>query len=135
MIIGIGCDITKNSRFEKWIENNYIERFFNEKEISNKKNPESLTERQKSHLTQHYGARFCAKEAFAKALGTGFTDFELKEIWIENDEYGKPILKVEGKALKLLEKTAGTVIDNINLNVSLSHENEYSMAVVLIERN
>lgn len=133
MIIGIGCDITKNSRFEKWIENNYIERFFNEKEISDKKT-ETLTERQKSHLTQHYGARFCAKEAFAKALGTGFTDFELKEIWIENDENGKPVLKLEGKALKMLEKIADTNIENINLNVSLSHENEYSMAVVLIER-
>lgn len=125
MICGIGTDIAKVSRFEKWIkESEMIERFFNKKE--------RCKEGVKSEAAkcQHYAARFAAKEAFSKALGTGISGFSLQEVYIVNDENGKPILKVEGSALKLLEEKFG----ECRLFVSLSHEKEYATAFVVIEK-
>ena len=125
MICGIGTDIAKVSRFEKWIkESEMIERFFNKKEC--------CKEGVKSEAAkcQHYAARFAAKEAFSKALGTGISGFSLQEVYIVNDENGKPILKVEGSALKLLEEKFG----ECRLFVSLSHEKEYATAFVVIEK-
>ena len=123
MIFGIGTDITQVNRFEKWVENpQMFMRFFNPAEIMEKG---SLAAK-----CQHYAARFAAKEAFSKALGTGIAGFELKEVYVVNDPLGKPELKVEGKALELLKQKAG---DDSCLHVSLSHEKEYALAFVVIE--
>ncbi|MBQ7753928.1 MAG: holo-ACP synthase [Treponema sp.] len=123
MIFGIGTDIAQVNRFEKWVENpQMFMRFFNPAEIMEKG---SLAAK-----CQHYAARFAAKEAFSKALGTGIAGFELKEVYVVNDPLGKPELKVEGKALELLKQKAG---DDSCLHVSLSHEKEYALAFVVIE--
>ena len=123
MIFGIGTDIAQVNRFEKWVENpQMFMRFFNPAEIMEKG---SLAAK-----CQHYAARFAAKEAFSKALGTGIAGFELKEVYVVNDPLGKPELKVEGKALELLKERAG---DDFCLHVSLSHEKEYALAFVVIE--
>ena len=88
MIFGIGTDIAQVNRFEKWVENpQMFMRFFNPAEIMEKG---SLAAK-----CQHYAARFAAKEAFSKALGTGIAGFELKEVYVVNDPLGKPELKVE----------------------------------------
>ncbi len=122
MILGIGTDISKVSRFEKWVDNpEMIQRFFNPIEIKNSGS--------KAHLCEHYAARFAAKEAFAKALGTGFVGFELKDVFIQNNEDGKPFLKVEKTAEKKVRELYGDCI----LHVSLSHEKEYATAFVIIE--
>ena len=74
MIYGIGTDIVETSRFEKWIGNSsMLQRFFNSKEI--------ISDLSEEQLKEHYASRFAAKEAFVKALGTGFSDFELKDIY------------------------------------------------------
>ncbi len=123
MIFGIGTDIAQVNRFEKWVENpQMFMRFFNPAEIMEKG---SLAAK-----CQHYAARFAAKEAFSKALGTGIAGFELKEVYVVNDPLGKPELKVEGKALELLKQKTG---DDSCLHVSLSHEKEYALAFVVIE--
>ena len=71
MIFGIGTDIAKVSRFEKWVRSpEMIQRFFNECEIVHVE--EDFVEKRLQFLCEHYAARFAAKEAFAKALGTGF---------------------------------------------------------------
>ena len=121
MICGIGTDISEVKRFQKWVDNSHIyKRFFNEKEIMEKGS--------NSAKCQHYAARFAAKEAFSKALGTGIV-FELKDVYITNDELGKPLLNVEGKAADILKDKFG----NCNLHISLSHEKEYAVAFVIIE--
>ena len=123
MIFGIGTDIAQVNRFEKWVKNpQMFMRFFNSAEIMEKGSVGAKC--------QHYAARFAAKEAFSKALGTGIAGFGLREVFIENDELGKPELKVEGKALELLKERAG---DDFCLHVSLSHEKEYALAFVVIE--
>lgn len=123
MIFGIGTDISQVDRFEKWVKNpQMFMRFFNSAEIMERGSIKAQC--------QHYAARFAAKEAFSKALGTGIAGFELKEVYIQNDGLGKPELKVEGKALELLKERAG---DDFCLHVSLSHEKEYALAFVVIE--
>lgn len=122
MIFGIGTDIVKNSRFEKWLENQtMIERFFNEKEIVFSKN--------KQFLLEHYASRFAAKEAFVKAMGTGFLNFQIKDIFVTNDDLGKPLMNVEKSALEFLKKRC----ENFNIHLSLSHEKDYAIAFVIIE--
>ena len=122
MIIGIGVDISKVSRFEKWVKDEkMIPRFFNAAEINNSRSIQSACE--------HYAARFAAKEAFGKALGVGLAGYDMKDIYIVNDEKGRPELKVENKAKDLLESKC----ENPIIHVSLSHEKEYATAFVVIE--
>lgn len=123
MIAGIGTDITEVHRFEKWVQNpDMLERFFNEKERGFSGSIASQC--------QHYAARFAAKEAFSKALGTGITGFNLKEVYITKDSEGKPLLNIEGAALSLMKERFG----ECNAFVSLSHEREYAVAFVILEK-
>lgn len=122
MIAGIGTDIAKVSRFEKWVRNpGMTERFFNPKEFSSAGSEASRC--------QHYAARFAAKEAFSKALGTGISGFDLKDVYITNDSEGKPLLNIEGAALSLMKERLG----ECRAFVSLSHEKEYAIAFVVLE--
>lgn len=124
MVFGIGVDITAVKRFEKWVNSpDMIERFFNEKEI---KSGKSL-----SAVCQHYAVRFAAKEAFSKAIGTGISGFNLKDVYITNDEFGKPIINVQNSAKEILKNRC----QNYKLHVSLSHEKEYAIAYVIIEES
>ncbi|MGP1458967.1 MAG: holo-ACP synthase [Treponema sp.] len=123
MIFGVGADIAEVRRFEKWAQSpELMERFFHAAEL-----PRSGTLEAKS---RRLAARFAAKEAFSKALGTGIRDFSLKEVWIENDGAGKPELRFSGSAEKLLRRLCG----DCAVFVSLSHEKEYALAFVVIER-
>lgn len=82
-------------------------------------------------LCEYYAVRFAAKESFSKALGTGLKGFSLNEVFIEKDCNGKPLLRVTGKALEAMENSFGK---DCILHVSLSHEKEYALAYVIIER-
>ncbi|WP_296665113.1 holo-ACP synthase [Treponema sp. UBA753] len=124
MIFGVGCDITKVSRFEKWVlSKDMIKRFYNESECIS----ESASLQRKCEF---YASRFAAKEAFSKALGTGIRGFNLNEVFISKDDNKKPEIKVLGNAKKLLEEKCG---EKYKIHVSLSHEKEYALAFVAIE--
>lgn len=126
MICGIGCDMAKVSRFSRWLEKpEMLERFFNEKEMfpHGRASP--------SRLMEWYAARFAAKEAFSKALGTGFSGFKLADIYIEKNSDGQPFLRVTGEAREKMEALCGR---DALVHVSLSHEKEYAVAFVIIER-
>ena len=123
MIAGLGTDIAEVKRFRKWVENpQMLERFFNEKELS--------TAKSISVLCQHYAVRFAAKEAFSKALGTGITGFNLREVYITNNSEGAPLLNIEGAALSIMKERYG----ECKAFVSLSHEKEYALAFVILEK-
>lgn len=123
MIAGIGTDIAEVGRFEKWVKDAHmLERFFNQKECGFSGTIASQC--------QHYAARFAAKEAFSKALGTGISGFNLKEVYITKDENGKPVLNIEGAALSLMKERFG----ECNAFVSLSHEKAYATAFVVLEK-
>jgi holo-[acyl-carrier protein] synthase len=123
MITGIGADIAVVRRFEKWVRNEaLINRFFHPDELG-------ILSRSLKIAARSLGARFAAKEAFGKALGTGFTGLVLKDICVVQDEDGKPSLVVYGSALSLLKKNGADTI-----HVSLSHDGEYALAFVVLEK-
>lgn len=79
---------------------------------------------------QSYAARFAAKEAFLKALKTGWRGkITWHDMEILNDDQGVPDLTVRGEALDLLKKLGA---DKIHL--SISHTTEHAVAEVILER-
>lgn len=122
MIKGIGTDLTEVGRIRSSIEN-YGERFINR----------IYTETEKEycesfHETKyvHYAARFAAKEAFSKAVGTGITrGFKFREVGIVNLPGGKPEMVLEGE---MKDKYGSATI-----HVSLSHTDGNAVAFVIME--
>jgi holo-[acyl-carrier protein] synthase len=124
MVYGIGIDIIKIGRFEDALKrwgNRLNERLFTPQEL--------LICHKKAQPGRHLALRFAAKEAFLKALGIGmFQGVAWKDIEILNDPLGRPQMKIMGKAKKLCQKKG------INeILVSISHEEEYGVAQVLLE--
>ena len=72
--------------------------------------------------------RFAAKEAVAKALGTGFRGFDFKDIEIDRTTLGKPIVILKGKA-KLIAKKEG----QYNIHLSISHGEDSAVAYAILE--
>ena len=83
----------------------------------------------KAHKYEHYAVRFAAKEAFLKAIGTGWKNgTAFNEIEILNDEHGKPIMTLEGETAITLKP-----MEIHSIQVSLSHLKSIASAVVLVE--
>jgi holo-[acyl-carrier protein] synthase len=124
LIYGIGTDIIEVSRIAKVMERDigFREKIFSEGEIA-------YCEKMKNKF-QHYAARFSAKEAFMKALGTGWRDgIRFIEIEVAHDPLGKPLILLSGRAKELAENAGMGEI-----HVSLSHVKEIASAVVVVEK-
>lgn len=79
---------------------------------------------------QSYAARFAAKEAFLKALKTGWRGkISWQDIEVLNDEDGVPTLSITGEAKRLLDKTGAG-----HIHLSISHTAEHAAANVILER-
>lgn len=84
----------------------------------------------KKNKFQHYAARFAAKEAFFKAIGTGWLEgTSFNELEITNTDTGKPELVLLGSTIK----TIG-MLGIVKISVSLSHIKKMASAVVIIEK-
>ena len=122
MILGIGTDIAEVHRIAKSIENNsFKEKVFSKAEIEYCET--------KANKAESYTARFAAKEAFFKALGTGWRGgmaFNEVEVW--NDELGKPTLNILGTTAELIKEKNIRII-----HISLSHIKDVAMATVVLE--
>lgn len=124
MIYGIGTDLIEVSRIQKVMERQigFRDKIYSPGEISYCES--------KKNKYQHYAVRFSAKEAFLKAIGTGWRfGLRFADIDVYHDEYGKPLIRLYGKAEELAKREA-----IINIHVSLTHIKEYANAVVIIER-
>ena len=125
VIAGIGTDMIEVERIRKFVshESGRLDSVYTPAEIaycSAKRFPE-----------QHFAARFAAKEAFMKAMGTGWRDgIRFADIEIVHDELGKPALNVSGKAREVLEKMVGS---SYTVHVSMSHLKQFATATVIIE--
>ena len=80
----------------------------------------------KNFPAQSVAGNFCAKEAFSKAVGTGFRGFYMKEVEIIKNEIGKPFIKLTGKAFELYGK--------FSFSVSITHTKNLASAVVLFSK-
>ncbi|RAJ02598.1 holo-[acyl-carrier protein] synthase [Chitinophaga skermanii] len=124
MILGIGTDIIEVARVASKVEagKGFRELVFSANEIQ-------YCEKQTKKF-ESYAARFAAKEAFLKALGTGYggSGAQFHEIEINNDAFGKPSITLLGNAQQLIqERGIGKIF------VSLSHVKETAVAMVVIE--
>lgn len=119
MIIGIGTDIQSISKFEKKMhKETFLNLIFTKGELATLKNKKPKS----------YVGYFCAKEAMAKALGTGFVGFSPKDIEIHKTPTGKPYLK--------LLNNANVLSNSLNIekiNLSISHSDDYAVAFVICE--
>ena len=120
-VISVGvdiCDIKRLGKIEEKFKNRFLQKIFTSKEI------EYCEKKHNKHSS--YAARFAAKEAFLKAIGTGLRDgFQWKDIEIENDNLGKPYFKFYGQTAALISKH--------NVHLSLSHTEKDAIAFVIIE--
>ena len=127
MIVGIGSDIVNINRIEKTINkfgNKFINRCFSKVEILKSEN--------RLNKVASYAKRFAAKEAFSKALGTGFSKgVFFKDISVENNKLGKPVLKLNGNAKKILKKLVPKNKNPI-VNLTITDENHVAYAMVII---
>jgi len=123
MIFGIGTDIIEVERIRKQIsaQNKFKEKIFTSAEIE-------YCELKKSKA-QNYAARFAAKEAFFKAIGTGWRGgLAFHEVEIVNDDLGKPEIVLSGKAAGFYNEK-----NFKKIHVSMSHIKDYACANVVIE--
>jgi len=122
MITGIGIDIVQVNRMERWLSNSVLlERYFHSEEIA-------LAFSRKNNTALTLAARFAAKEAFGKALGTGLADLVLKDIMVINKDNGKPEIKLIGTAKEALAKSGAQ-----RVHISLTHERENAIAMIVLE--
>jgi holo-[acyl-carrier protein] synthase len=124
LIFGLGTDIIEVDRVRKTIEANhgFRQQVFSPAEIEYCES--------KAYPFQHYAARFCAKEAFLKAAGTGLNaGVKLSEIEVVDEPSGKPVIQLIGAAKDFFGKFGFSKI-----LVSLSHLKDISIAVVIIEK-
>lgn len=125
MIFGIGTDIIEIDRIEKAI--NRSQRFCDK--IFTKGEQNYCNARNNARF-ESYAARYAAKEALFKALGTGYRyGFAFNEIEVLNDELGKPEILAHGKVKKFLAE------HNVSqIHLSLSHVKESAVAYVILEK-
>ena len=126
-ILGIGVDIVENKRIQKLIKNPlFKKRIYTSKELK-----QSYTVNNK---VGYFSKRFAAKEAFSKALGTGFRiNLNFKDIEIINDKMGKPYYVKNKKITNIIQ--SNFKIKNFKCFLSISDEKNYSTAFAIIQRS
>jgi len=131
MILGLGTDLIDSRRIEKMLEDHpkrFLEKYFTSREIEEYQ----LRKKTGAHIL-YISKRFASKEAFAKAIGTGFKKgLYMKDIQILNDKNGKPVLECFDKALDKLEQFAHGC-KGCKIHLSLTDEPPYAQATVIIE--
>ena len=124
-ILGIGVDIVENKRIQKSIKNSvFKKRIYTSKELYQSKSV--------ANKVGYFSKRFAAKEAFSKALGTGFRmNLNFKDIEVINDKMGKPYYVKNKKITKIIKKNFK--IKNFKCFLSISDEKNYSTAFAIIQ--
>jgi holo-[acyl-carrier protein] synthase len=124
MIIGIGADLAEVGRIREAIDRHgerFLQRVFTPLEIDYCRSHRSAAER--------FAARFAAKEAMMKALGTGWRrGVRWRDIEVMNEKSGKPGLNLTGRAQEIFQSLGG-----VRLHLSLTHTDEHALAQVIIE--
>ncbi len=126
MIISIGTDIIEVYRIRETIERTprFVERVFTKKE-------REYCDSKGAASAQSYAGRFAAKEAFLKALKTGWRGkITWHDVEISNNDEGVPSFEISGEAKKLFDELGA---DRVHL--SISHTTEHATAQVILEKD
>jgi len=124
MILSIGIDIAEVYRIRETIARTprFVERVFTAAE-------REYCESKGAAAAQSYAARFAAKEAFLKALKTGWRGkIGWQDIEVIVDEAGAPSLRITGEAVKIKNERGAS-----RIHLSISHTSEHAIAQVILE--
>ena len=125
MVLGLGTDLIEIERVQQSIDRfgeRFMQRLFTPGEIA-------YCLRKKKRAAESFAARFAAKEAGAKALGTGISrGISWKEIEVRREAGERPTLHLSGRAA---ERAAAMGVRRVQL--SLTHSHALAMAVVVVE--
>ena len=125
MAAGIGVDMLEIARMERVIKRrpSFLKRVF--------------TDEERAYCdacarpAEHYAARFAAREAVLKALGTGFSEgIGFKDVSVTNDEWGKPIAVLSGRAAEVAAKRG---VQEVALSLSHTRDVAVANAVLVTE--
>jgi len=125
VIVSIGIDIIEVYRIRETLERTprFAMRVFTEEE-------RAFCEAKGITAAQSFAARFAAKEAFLKALQTGWRGrITWHDIEIVSNEMGVPSLEIQGEAQKILENLGAN-----RIHLTLSHTTEHAVAQVILEK-
>ena len=124
-ILGVGVDIIQNNRIKNSIKNHkFRDRIYSKNELE-------LSASSKNKIG-YFSKRFAAKEAFAKAMGTGIrNNLNFNDIEIINDKLGKPYYVKNKNITKMIKKNFN--VKNFNCFLSISDEKDYSTAFTIIQ--
>lgn len=124
MIFGVGIDTVSIARFERLVAqrgDRFLERVFSPEEISEGKRHE--------RNAPFFASRFAAREAFVKALGTGFAPGAgLRDIAVVKGERGRPELSISGRLGSMLTERGVT-----RCHLSITHDGDSAQAIVILE--
>ncbi len=126
MIVSIGIDIVEVHRIRDAIARTprFAQRVFTAAE-------REYCESKGVAAAQSYAARFAAKEAFLKALKTGWRGkIAWHDVEVESDADGVPSLTITGEARRLFDELGAA-----NIHISIAHTNEHAVAEVILETN
>jgi len=125
MIVSIGVDIVEVYRIAETIKRTprFVERVFTTRE-------REYCDAKGAAAPQSYAGRFAAKEAFLKALKTGWRGkISWQDIEVLNDPQGAPLLMVTGEARSIMER-----LGPVSIHLSVAHTSEHAIAEVIIEK-
>lgn len=124
MIVGTGIDIAEVPRIREAIERHgqrFLHRIFTEGEIQYCES--------KANRVERYAARFAAKEAGMKAIGTGWNHgVRWRDFEVARKPGGRPTLLLHGKAAEFAARLGA-----VNIALSLTHTAEQALAQVILE--
>lgn len=121
IILGIGTDIIEIDRIKTAVlKNSFLLKYFTDKEIS--------LFSSKNNKPNIIAANFAAKEAFVKAIGTGFGNIKASQIEVLREVSGKPYINIFENAKDKCE-----ILGVKNINISISHCQNYAVAFVVLE--
>lgn len=122
MIIGVGVDIIEISRIKDAMEKNpmFLEKVYTKNEIDYIKS--------RNYRPEYAAGRFAAKEAVSKALGTGIFGISIRDIEVDRNANGKPLIVLRGKAKQIAQKNG-----NYKVHVTISHSRESAVAYAILE--
>ncbi len=127
MIFGIGIDTIEVPRIARSVENygdQFLNRIFSEEEI--------LYSSRRPHAAEHFAARFAAKEAYAKAIGTGVRrKFVWRNVAVRKERSGRPFIELMGDMRNIAKAIIG---GEFTVQLSMTHTKEIAEAIVTIEK-
>ena len=124
MILGLGTDLAEVERIRQSIAqfgDRFLHRIYTEKELAYAAS--------KANSAERFAARFAAKEAGMKAIGTGWNrGVTWKDFEVSNERSGKPALVLSGMAKQIADQ-----LGVVQVTISLTHTRESAFAIVILE--